>query len=212
MSRSIHTTHKDLKGLTKREIDEQFNEPNSDLEALAKKSFLKKKVLKERKQNNPRNNNDNVRHDNYVKILFRFYSDVLNKETVETMWATIVDKEKGFYKLDSIPFYMPLVASDDIVFAEFDKQEEMLTYRKTIEYSGNSTIQVVLMDKLKDINSIREVFEELGCISEKVNESYFSMEVPVLVDYKPIKQKLDDLENEEVIGYAEPCLAGGHRQ
>lgn len=50
MSRSIHTTHKDLKGLTKRELDEQFNDPNSDLASLAKKSFLKKKVLKGRIQ------------------------------------------------------------------------------------------------------------------------------------------------------------------
>lgn len=50
MSRSIHTTYKDLKGLTKREIDEQFKDPNSDLAALAKKSSLKKRVLKGRKQ------------------------------------------------------------------------------------------------------------------------------------------------------------------
>jgi len=50
MSRSIHTTYKDLKGLTKRELDEQFNDPNSDLAALVKKSSVKKKVLKERKQ------------------------------------------------------------------------------------------------------------------------------------------------------------------
>lgn len=50
MSRSIHTTYKDLKELTKREIHEQLNDPNSDLAALAKKSSLKKKVLKSRKQ------------------------------------------------------------------------------------------------------------------------------------------------------------------
>ena len=49
MSRSIHTTYKNLKGLTKREIDEQLNDPNSDLAALAKKSSLKKKELKDRK-------------------------------------------------------------------------------------------------------------------------------------------------------------------
>ena len=50
MSRSIHTTRKDLKGLTKRELDEQFNDPNSDLASLARKSSIKKKVLKERKK------------------------------------------------------------------------------------------------------------------------------------------------------------------
>jgi hypothetical protein len=149
--------------------------------------------------------------DEYVKILFQFHSDIFNEEMVETMWATIVDKDKGFYKLDNIPFYAPLVASDDIVFAEFDEQQQMLTYRKTVEFSGNSTVQVVLMDKSKDINSIREIFKKLGCVSEKVNEGYFSMEIPVSVDYKLIKQKLDDLELNEIIGYAEPCLADQHR-
>lgn len=148
----------------------------------------------------------------YVKILFRFHSDVLDEETVETMWATIVDKDKGLYKLDSIPFYKRLVASDEIVFAEFDKQEEMLNYCKTVEYSGNSTVQIVLMDKSKNINKIRNAFKELGCVSEKVNEGYFSMEIPSTVDYKNIKEKLDELEMREIIGYAEPCLADGHRQ
>ena len=146
-----------------------------------------------------------------VKILFNFHSDIFNEEMVETMWSTIVDSNKGFYKIDNIPFYVPLVASGDIVFAEFDEQQLMLTYRKTVEFSGNSTIQVVLIDKLKDINSIRKTFEKLGCDSEKVNDGYFSMEIPALVDYRLIKQKLDELEQNEIIGYAEPCLADQHK-
>lgn len=152
-----------------------------------------------------------MQDNNNVKILFQFYSDIFEEEMIETMWATIVDKDKGLYKLDNIPFYAPLVASDDIVFADFDEQQQMLTYRKTVEYSGNSTIQVVLMDKSKDINSIRKTFEELGCVSEKVNDGYFSMEIPAAVEYKFIKHKLDDLEQNEIIGYSEPCLADQHR-
>lgn len=50
MSRSIHTTQKDLRGLTKKEIDEQLTDPDSDLSAFGKKSSLKKKIGKERKQ------------------------------------------------------------------------------------------------------------------------------------------------------------------
>jgi len=148
--------------------------------------------------------------DDLVKILFRYYSNVLEEETVETMWATIVDKDKGWYRLDNIPFYGPLVASDDIVLAEYDESEEMLTYRETIEHSGNSIVQVVLMDKSKDINDIREIFENLGCLSEKVNDGYFAMEVPFNNDYKAVKQKLTELEEGEIIGYAEPCLSEKH--
>ena len=150
-------------------------------------------------------------NDNHVKILFRFYSDILNEWTVETMWAFLVDRDKGLYKLDSIPFYAPLVASDDIVFAEYDDTEQMVTYRKTVEHSGNSTVQVVIMDKTKDINSMRDIFNDLGCISERVNDGYFSMEVLHETVYTQIKQKLTDLEEQGIIGYAEPYLSEKHK-
>jgi len=148
--------------------------------------------------------------DNSVKILFRFFSSVLDEWTVETMWADIVDAEKGLYKLDSIPFYAP-VASDDIVFAEYDDTEQMLTYRKSIEHSGNSTIQVVLMDKKTNINNIRDIFSNMGCVSEKLNDGYFSMEIPFDKDYTLVRQKLIELEDKEIIGYAEPCLSEKHQ-
>ena len=148
--------------------------------------------------------------DDHIKILFRYYSNVLEQETVETMWATIVDKDNGLYKLNNIPFYGPLVAPGDIIFAEYDQAEQMLTYRRTVEYSGNSIIQVVLLDKSKDINDIRKIFEDLGCESEKVNDGYFSMEVPADKDYRPIKQRLTELEETAIIGYTEPCLSEKH--
>ena len=152
-----------------------------------------------------------VTTENCVKILFRFYSDILKQSTVETMWATIVDTTKGLYKLDSIPFYAPLIASDDIVFAEHDDTEQMLTYRETVQYSGNSIVSVVLMDKTKNLNDIRDIFKNFGCVSEKVNDVYFVMEIPFSKDYKPIKQKLKELENQNIIGYSEPSLSGKHQ-
>lgn len=151
-------------------------------------------------------------NDNSVKILFRYYSSVLDDWTVETMWADIVDADKGLYKLDSIPFYGPLVASDDIIFAEYDEDEETLTYRETIENSGNSIVTVVIMDKTCDVNTIRDIFKDMDCLSERVNDAYFSMEILADKNYKPIKQILTELEDEGIIGYAEPCLSDNHRE
>jgi hypothetical protein len=151
-------------------------------------------------------------NDNSVKILFRYYSSVLDDWTVETMWAEVVDADKGLYKLDSIPFYGPLVASDDIIFAEYDENEERLTYRETIKNSGNSIVTVVIMDKTYDINTIRDIFKDMDCLSERVNDAYFSIEVLADKNYKPIKQKLTELEDKGIIGYAEPCLSENHRE
>jgi hypothetical protein len=149
--------------------------------------------------------------EDYVKILFRYYSDVLEEETVETMWAIIVDKKKGYYKIDNIPFYGPPVASDDIVFAEYDEDEQMLTYREVIEYSGNSIVQVVLMDDEVEINNVRKIFEDLGCPSERVNDKYFAMEIAASSDYKRIKAKLEQLKDQNLLDYAEPCLSNKHQ-
>ncbi|MGN6641331.1 MAG: DUF4265 domain-containing protein [Mucilaginibacter sp.] len=146
----------------------------------------------------------------HVKVLFRYYSDVLEEETVETLWAIIVDEKRGLYKIDNIPFYGPLVASDDIVFAEYDDLEQMLVYRSTVEHSGNSIIQVVLMTDDAEISKIREVFASMGCLSEGVNKQYFVLEVPAKKDYKPIRDELEKLVAGGLIDYAEPCLSTAH--
>jgi len=49
MSRSIHTTQKDVKDLTGKEVAEQLQDPESDLRKLARKSLFKKIVKKNRK-------------------------------------------------------------------------------------------------------------------------------------------------------------------
>lgn len=147
----------------------------------------------------------------HEKILFRFHSDIFDEDMVETMWAFVIDKEIGLFKLDNIPFYAPLIASDDLVFAEFDDTEQMLTYRETREYSGNSVIQIVIMDEKTEVNKIRDSFLYKGCQSEKVSEKYFSMEIPFDLNYKPIKRELDKLETDEIIAYSEPCLSVKHK-
>jgi hypothetical protein len=146
-----------------------------------------------------------------VKILFRLFSNILDEITVETLWATIVDESKGSYKLDNIPFYLPSIACGDIVFAEFDEDEGRLTYREVVEYSGNSTVHVILLDDLAEIDAIRKTFELCGCSSEKLHDKYFAMDVPVDVDYKIIKPVLQDLENQGVVSYCESCLSDEHR-
>ncbi len=149
--------------------------------------------------------------DSKVKVLFRFFSDILEEWKVETMWADIINVDKGFYRLDNIPFYAPYLASDDIVFAEYDATEGMLTYRRTVEYSGNSTIHVVIMDEFTEINSICDIFKEFGCVSERLNKGYFAMGILADINYQPIKEKLAELENKEIISYAESCLSSQHQ-
>ncbi|HKX87233.1 MAG TPA: DUF4265 domain-containing protein [Flavobacterium sp.] len=147
---------------------------------------------------------------NNKKVLFRYYSDVLEEETVETMWAETLDEENGIYRLDSIPFYGPLIATDDIFYAEFDEKESGLTFREVVEYSGNSVVQVVITEESFNKEILRDELRDLNCLSEGLNDTFFSVEILEAIDYKIIKTLLDDYEEKGIISYAEPILSVKH--
>ncbi|PXY39378.1 hypothetical protein DMB65_18005 [Flavobacterium cheongpyeongense] len=149
--------------------------------------------------------------ETHTKVLFRYYSDLLEDTVVETMWAEIIDLEKGYFKLDNIPFFGPLIATDDIFYAEYDKDEEKLVYRKTIESFGNSILQVVILEKGFDKEIIREELKSINCASEGLNETLFAVEVQKDIDYSIVKDLLSQYELQEIIEFAEPCLSEKHR-
>jgi hypothetical protein len=148
--------------------------------------------------------------DTHIKFLYRFYNDTLEQETVETMWAVKVDEDKGLYMLDSIPFYAKSLAVGDIIEVEYDSDEQGLVLADIVEFSGHSTIQVVILETTINTDTLREIFHGLGCSTEKQMERYFAIDVPVNIGYRPIRQKLNELEKSGAISFAEACLSEQH--
>lgn len=146
-----------------------------------------------------------------VPILFKFYSDLLEQNVIETLWADVVNDQLSYYKIDSIPAYTQYIAPDDIVLAEFDDTEKMLVYKETIIASGNSVVWVVITNNETGIEEIQELFFNLGCASEAVSDRFFTMEVNASVHYLKIKDKLNELKSEGVLEFMEACLSVIHQ-
>jgi hypothetical protein len=85
-----------------------------------------------------------------------------------------------------------------------------LVYRKVVEHSGNSTVQVVILEDRFDIESLREEFNELGFYSEKATSGYFVLEIPFEKNYNIIYTKLLELQNKGLLDFAEPVLSEKH--
>lgn len=152
-----------------------------------------------------------MEQETHKKILFKYYSDYLDEVVSETMWAEIIDLEKGLFKLDNIPFFGPLIATDDIFYAEYDETEERFMHRKTIQNSGNSIIQVAVLEKGFDKEVIREKLKAINCLSEGLNETFFAAEIAKDVDYSLVRNLLNEYESQDIIEFAEPCLSEKHR-
>ncbi|MCC9020037.1 DUF4265 domain-containing protein [Flavobacterium lipolyticum] len=149
--------------------------------------------------------------ETHKKILFKYYSTYLEEIVSETMWAEILDSEKGLFKLDNIPFFGPLIATDDIFRAEYDENEKCFIHKETIEHSGNSIVQVLILEKEFDKEIIREKLKAINCLSEALNETFLAVEIAKNTDYSIVKNLLSEYEANAVIEFAEPCLSDKHR-
>lgn len=149
--------------------------------------------------------------ETHKKIVFKYYSTYLEEVVTETMWAEIIDLEKGYFKLDNIPFFGPLIATDDIFRAEYDENVKYFIHRETIENSGNSIVQVLILEEGFDKEIIREKLKAIDCISEGLNDTFFAVEITRNVDYALVKNLLNEYESQAVIEFAEPCLSDKHR-
>jgi hypothetical protein len=152
-----------------------------------------------------------MEQETHKKILFKYYSDYLDEVVSETMWAEIIDLEKGLFKLDNIPFFGPLIATDDIFYAEYDETERKFMHKKTIQNSGNSIVQIAVLEKGFDKEIICEQLKAINCISEGLNETFFAAEIAKDVDYSLVRNLLSEYESKEIIEFAEPCLSEKHR-
>lgn len=138
------------------------------------------------------------------KLIFRFFNTVLDKDYVESVWAQTVDEEQGVYQLDNIPFFVTSYALGDIVLAEDEDGE--LVVKGLVEESGNTTLQIIAMQA--DVVDIQQALQELGCSWEESHlADYFSVNVPSVARYAPIKKYLRKAEKQGLLSFREACLA-----
>ncbi|MBF9255018.1 DUF4265 domain-containing protein [Pontibacter sp. 172403-2] len=143
--------------------------------------------------------------EEYTKVYFEFFNDILDEDYVESVWAAVVDETEGLYKLKNIPFFVKGYSSEDTVYAELE--DDRLVVKGLVEESGNSTLQIICF-KEESAEQIQKRLEEFGCAWEGSHlPGYFSVDVSADLDYEPIREYLVDLEEKEILSYREACLA-----
>jgi hypothetical protein len=135
------------------------------------------------------------------KILFE-YSDLNHRYAIESAWA---EKVSAYYKLDNILFYANNYSWGDLV--EVENRSGELYVTRLIKESGHTTVRLIFY-RTEIVEPTRIQLKEMGCESEVSNiPSLISVDIPPKVDYKSVKQFLDNGEEKEIWSYQEACLA-----
>ena len=133
------------------------------------------------------------------------YKDVEGEIAEETVWANPEGKN---YKIDNIPFYAPNLALNDIISVENDNGT--LYFDDLVKSSGHSTIQIIFF-KQEEIERALSAIEKMGCKWEGMKDQpYFAIDVPPDVNYRKIRQFLDEELNSKILDFKEACLSENH--
>ncbi|MGB0166556.1 MAG: DUF4265 domain-containing protein [Luteibaculum sp.] len=148
---------------------------------------------------------------NLVQLEVSYFSKILESDTTEQISASPIDEENGIYQIESMSHYGAPLSKGDLVLTQRRKGKKP-RYVRTLEYSGNSTIQVVLLNDDIDMEELQKSFSEIGCQTDRVQDGYFVMNIPENLSYSFIRSMLSDLEEQEAISFAEPWLGPNHQE
>ncbi len=138
------------------------------------------------------------------KILF--VQQVNNNEfETESLWCK--EKNDNTYVVDNIPFIAKRISLGDTIKAEYDKDEKAFYFDDFVSVSGNTTVRLYF--EIENwIEEAREKLKDFGCDTEVfLSRKILAVNVPHDVDYKPIKEYLDEGEQKGKWSYEESCLA-----
>lgn len=150
------------------------------------------------------NNKYESTDDKYVKILFHLEKDEdgYPPEEWESLWATY--KCGNLYKIDNIPFYVPLLSCGDVVRVKEISGE--LHFDCVQEYSENSTIRVIVFD-VNNTENIRNRLVNIGCSVEKSGiPGFIAVNIPPDADSKKVLSYLERGHQNGEFDYEESSL------
>jgi hypothetical protein len=126
--------------------------------------------------------------------------------TGERVWAELL--EDGLLRVDSIPWFITMLARGDLISAE--ERDGQLVATDKVEWSGNCTVRVI---PLKDgplkgsMAAVLDAFEELGVEGEGCEPwRIVAVSVPPTAPLAGVKDRLDRGQEDGSWEYEEGCI------
>jgi hypothetical protein len=131
------------------------------------------------------------------------YLEEIEKEYLTEMVKA--EKVGEYYRIATIPFFAKHLAIGDLI--SVDTEDGVHYFDDIIEKSGNTTIRIIIKDKIKAQDLLTKVSER-GAILYKLKTSdiLVALDIPDKLNYESIKVLLDLGQTADIWEYEEACL------
>lgn len=130
----------------------------------------------------------------------------------------ILNAKRGMHNeefvIDNSPFFAESIALGDIVKCSKCEDTKNLIFKKVLTPSGNSSISIIFIDN-SCIGKVKKFLEDNDCFFEYGDFPEFKMyAVNINYDqsYRSVRSFLDELEEDNLLSYAELCLAQPYQE
>jgi hypothetical protein len=144
-------------------------------------------------------------HPDWTKVVFKLEQDDEGYPPAasESVWAKQIGDNR--YRIENIPFFARNVSFGDVVETTDDHGRLMVTRR--VDQSNHSTIRVMLK-RVDDVSSLRQVLRETGCDSELSHlPRLIAVDIPPRVELEKVRGILNRGVSEGLWDYEESALA-----
>ena len=97
----------------------------------------------------------------------------------ENLWAD--EKEEGLYLIKSIPYFVYNISVDDVIRAQWNKEDEILTFSEVVMHSEHTTIRVRLKSFTLDDDKAEVLLnklEDFGAMVETLPPRLIAVDIP----------------------------------
>lgn len=113
------------------------------------------------------------------------------------------------FKIENAPFFTPNISYGDVVRAKPTDIPDQYEFEEVVEQSEFTTLSIIIMDESMD-SFLMDFFRGLRCVIEYGEFGVYrvlAVAIPGTVEYAPVREQLQSLEDRELISFAELAVA-----
>ena len=140
-----------------------------------------------------------------AKVLFQLEQNEDDFPPIRVEMINATPLGDGLFRIENAPFFAANISYNDVVKASPTDVSGQYDFEEVVEQSQFTALSIIIMDESMD-SFLMDLFRGLRCVIEYGEFGVYrvlAVAIPGTIDYGTVREKLQALEDRELISFAE---------